>query len=206
MTCANGCSLLVQDARLPDWGRSDIGGTTRIAPGRRVDVRIIEGVVAEVAERLETGGVEDVLHASGAVMLPGLHDHHLHLRALAAAGRSVAVGPADIGGAETLADALHQAPVDSSGWRRAVGYHESVAGDLDLHVLDSMGLSGPVRVQHQANGVHVDREFFWRRRPGPPRRRHLRRRARRSRATHGQAVPPGRLARRPPRRQRPCYR
>jgi predicted amidohydrolase YtcJ len=84
------------------------------------------------------------------VVVPGLHDHHVHLRSLVAAGRSAAVGPAEVDGRQQLAAALRNAPVDRHGWRRAVGYHESVAGAIDRWSLDALFPGAPVRVQHRS--------------------------------------------------------
>jgi predicted amidohydrolase YtcJ len=55
--------------------------------------------------------------------------------------------------ATELATALRSAPGD--GWIRAVGYHESVAGDLDRHALDAMVGDRPVRVQHRTGVLWV---------------------------------------------------
>jgi predicted amidohydrolase YtcJ len=87
-----------------------------------------------------------VVEARGAALLPGLHDHHLHLLALAAARRSVQCGPPAVTDAAALARALRAAP--GAGWLRGVGYHESVAGELDRHKLDVLAPERPVRVQH----------------------------------------------------------
>ena len=65
------------------------------------------------------------------------------------------VGPAQIRGARALSAALAKAPVDSSGWRRAVGYHESVAGDLDRMALDALAPQGLVRVQHRSGSMWI---------------------------------------------------
>ena len=44
-----------------------------------VDVRIRDGVIAEVSPRLAPHGGEDVLDAAGRWAIPGLWDHHVHL-------------------------------------------------------------------------------------------------------------------------------
>ena len=75
--------------------------------------------------------------------MTGFHDHHIHLLALAAARRSVDVGTA-------LAAPLRNAPETSTGWIRAVGYHESVAGEIDRRALDAIVDDRPVRVQHRS--------------------------------------------------------
>ena len=148
-------TLLLRRGRLPDWAgasgpASDAAG---IGAGRQVDIRVQGGRIAAVADELESCRGEEVLDAAGAVVLPGLHDHHLHLRALVAARRSMPVGPAEVAGAEGLRAALLHAATDSRGWRRAVGYHESVAGALDRWRLDALVPDAPVRVQHRSGAM-----------------------------------------------------
>ena len=53
--------------------------------GPVTDVRITGGRVAEVAPGLRAMPGEEDIEAAGGALLPGLHDHHIHLRALAAA-------------------------------------------------------------------------------------------------------------------------
>ena len=117
--------------------------------GSQVDIRVVEQITA-VAERLVPGKGEDVIDAEGATVIPGLHDHHVHLRAAAAALASVRVGPRDVDGRVELARVLAAAPVGSDGWIRAVGYHEAAAGPLDRDVLDEVAPAVPVRVQHRS--------------------------------------------------------
>jgi predicted amidohydrolase YtcJ len=126
--------MLIQRAVLLDGAGTDI----------RVDERIVE--VGDLA--LQKG--EQVLDAAGATVIPGLHDHHVHLRSAAAALTSARVGPAEVKDREDLARALTNAGVGSDGWIRAVGYHEAVAGPLDRHVLDEVSPPVPVRVQHRS--------------------------------------------------------
>ncbi|MFJ9083522.1 amidohydrolase family protein [Streptomyces sp. NPDC102384] len=116
----------------------------------RVDVRVAGGRVVEVGARLGgRGGID----GRGGALLPGLHDHHVHLAALAAETASVRVGPADVAGPEELAKALRGGTPGE--WVRAVGYHESVAGDLDRAVLDRLVADRPVRVQHRSGELWV---------------------------------------------------
>lgn len=116
--------------------------------GTATDVRVAECII-ETGDLTPDAG-EQVLDAAGAAVIPGLYDHHLHLRSAAAALASVRVGPAEVRGRADLARALTQAPVGSDGWIRAVGYHEAVAGPLDRNVLDELSPSLPVRVQHRS--------------------------------------------------------
>lgn len=120
--------------------------------GECVDVRIRGGIIDHIGHEVPADG-DDVLDARGHTIIPGLHDHHLHLPAASAAERSVRVGPADVRGAGELAVALSRAPVSADGWVRAVGYHESVAGRLDRDVLDRVEPNRPVRVQHRTGAM-----------------------------------------------------
>ena len=113
-----------------------------------VDVRCRDGVVAELAPNLPPATAETRLDARGGALLPGLHDHHIHLLALAAASRSVPCGPPQVADKAALRDALRQAP--GNGWIRGVGYHESVAGLLDRRTLDQLQAKRPVRIQHRS--------------------------------------------------------
>ncbi|MCG5432019.1 amidohydrolase family protein [Mycobacterium sp. MYCO198283] len=120
-----------------------------LADGRLADIRVGEQIT-DVAPQLDRRRGEDEFDADHGAVLPGLHDHHLHVRAAAAALRSVAVGPPRVNDAGQFAAALRSALPDADGWVRAVGYHESVAGDLDHAVLDRIVGSTPLRVQHRS--------------------------------------------------------
>lgn len=78
-----------------------------------------------------------------------MHDHHIHLFATAAALRSAQCSPSDARDRKGLRVALQQQAPDPRGWIRGVGYHESVAGDLDRNALDALLPDRPVRVQHR---------------------------------------------------------
>ncbi len=117
--------------------------------GTAVDIRVGPKIV-DVADRLVPRPGEDVYDAAGGTVLPGLHDHHLHIRAAAAAMTSVHVGPEVVRNIDDLRRLLTGAPVGADGWIRAVGYHDAGAGELDRGVLDAAGPSLPVRVQHRS--------------------------------------------------------
>jgi predicted amidohydrolase YtcJ len=135
--------MLIRNARL--WGRG------------RADVRITHGIITACAPSLRRIPGEDDLDACGGALLPGLHDHHVHLRALAAARVSVAAGPPHVRTAGQLAARLREADreLTPGAWIRCVGYHESVAGPLDRWVLDRMLPHRPVRVQHRTGALWV---------------------------------------------------
>jgi len=109
-----------------------------IAAGRVVDIQAHGAPFIDVsAQRLDAGG---------GLLLPGLHDHHIHVPAAAAAMASVRCGPPEIT-TEADLEALLAAP--GSNWLRGIGYHESIAGMLDRAWLDRVQPSRPVRVQHR---------------------------------------------------------
>ena len=129
---------------------ADLGGP------RPVDVVVSGATILEVVEG--SGRAQgQVLDAAGGAVLPGLHDHHVHLRALAATLRSVTVGPPEVQDRAGLVAALRRDRVRAAaagrGWVRAVGYHESVAGRLDRSGLDQVVDDLPVRVQDRSGAV-----------------------------------------------------
>jgi predicted amidohydrolase YtcJ len=129
--------------------------------GRRVDVRVSDSQVAAIAERGPAPLValvgEPVFDARGGVLLPGLHDHHIHLFGFAAARCSVRCGPPEVQDASALTDALKAASARSSGggWLRGIGYHQSVAGDIDRAWLDRVLPDQPVRIQHRSGRLWI---------------------------------------------------
>lgn len=117
---------------------------------QRVDVRIESGRISRVAPELEPDANEPPIEARGGALLPALHDHHIHLLALAAAMQSVACGPPEVRNSDELGHALRVAP---GAWVRGVGYHESVAGELDRHALDRLAPGRRIRIQHRSGAA-----------------------------------------------------
>lgn len=120
--------------------------------GRIVDVRVAAGRIDAVAPGLSRSAHTEVIHGGGGALIPGLHDHHLHLFATAAAAVSVVTGPPEVRDRTGLVRALRRADADlgPGRWLRGVGYHGSVAGDLDRHALDRLLPHRPVRLQHRS--------------------------------------------------------
>jgi predicted amidohydrolase YtcJ len=123
-----------------------IRGAERYPDGALVDVRLRDGRVVEIGVGLPVRSGDAVVEARGGALLPGLHDHHIHLFALAAARESVVCGPPTVTDAAALGRALRGHA--GSGWLRGVGYHESVAGELHRRRLDECVADRPVRIQH----------------------------------------------------------
>jgi len=120
--------------------------------GRRCDVRIGGGVIAAIAAELVPLPGEPVIEAEGSALLPGLHDHHIHLDATAAALTSVKCGPPEVRNRDALALALAAAP--GASWLRGVGFHDSI-GHVDRAWLDAHGPARPIRIQHRGGRMWV---------------------------------------------------
>lgn len=130
-------AIVVRDVRL-------LGADT----GEPTDVRIAGGFVEALGAVVPRPG-DHVVDGAGGALIPGLWDHHIHLVALAAARASTPAGPPDVRDADELGRTLRSA-APSGGWVRAVGYHDSVAGDLDRNDLDRLAPGRAVRLQHRS--------------------------------------------------------
>ena len=122
--------------------------------GTVADIRVGERI-EQVSDNIAAQPGEDVLDVGGGTVLPGLHDHHVHLRSAASALASLFVGPPAVNTKEQLALALSYATPGPDGWVRAVGYHESVAGELDRAALDAVVPGIPVRIQHRSGALWI---------------------------------------------------
>ena len=116
------------------------------------DLRCSGNRIAEVGSDLgQLPGEEEV---TGAVaVLPGLHDHHLHLMAMAAHRTSVDLGPERVASPGDLARVLGDAAATAGTtrpWMRVVGYDATTGGELDRWTLDRIVEDRPVRVQHRS--------------------------------------------------------
>ncbi|HWA65938.1 MAG TPA: amidohydrolase family protein [Mycobacteriales bacterium] len=108
-----------------------------------VDVRFDGRVVRQVSPHpLTPLDDEEVIDGGRCALLPGLHDHHIHLLATARAATSIDVSSG--------VDALAAAPA-TGGWLRAVGGTD----DLDAAALDRVVTNRPVRVQHHSGAMWV---------------------------------------------------
>jgi predicted amidohydrolase YtcJ len=123
-----------------------------VRPGLRTDVLVRNGRIAPTG--LATAPV-DVVDGRRGALLPGLADHHLHLLATAALTSGVRCGPPEVTTVRQLAAALATATADRSGWVRATGYDERIAGHLDASALDALHAARPVRLQHRSGALWV---------------------------------------------------
>jgi len=125
--------------------------------GKIVDVRVVDGTVTTVVHRLAPDRSDTVVEGSGGALLPGLHDHHVHLVAMAAARTSVHLGLPDVSSPGSFDHALRcaHASAPPRRWLRGIAYDESTAGPLDRLRLDALAPGRPVRVQHYSGAMWV---------------------------------------------------
>ncbi|NMG00717.1 amidohydrolase family protein [Aromatoleum toluolicum] len=138
-------ALLIRDAELQS--------------GARVDVRLAAGRIEHIAPGLQPRDGEAVIEARGRALSVGLHDHHLHLMAHAAALESLPCGNPVIGCVTGFAELLlmraRMEDPTAPGWIRGVGYHEGVAGPIDRRWLDAVAPRVPVRIQHRSGRLWI---------------------------------------------------
>ena len=125
--------------------------------GVRLDVTCRDGEIAAIGSPVAPLDIDLVIPGDGGALVPGLHDHHIHLMATAAAQNSVPVGPPTVRTSDDLRRVLIEASreLPPGHWMRGVGYHESVAGELDAELLDRLVPERPVRIQHRSGALWV---------------------------------------------------
>jgi predicted amidohydrolase YtcJ len=122
--------------------------------GALVDVVCGDGTITAVSPSpARATGADIELDADGGALLPGLHDHHIHLLALAAARASLSAASPAVTTPAAFDRLLQSASGDD--WLRVVGYHESHAGTLDRDRLDQLVPSRPTRVQHASGALWI---------------------------------------------------
>lgn len=117
--------------------------------GALVDVAIARDKIAAVGSDLNANG--EAIDGRGGLLLPGLHDHHLHILALAARRQSVDL--AGLTDSAAIAERLRTTPGD--GWIRAVGYDERAAGLPDAAQLDHWVANRPMRMADRTGALRV---------------------------------------------------
>lgn len=120
----------------------------------RVDVLVDRGRVAAMGRDLDLPSGTETVDGGGGALLPGLHDHHVHLLAMGAAARSVDLTQLDRADIEAALRAADRR-LPPGAWIRAIGYHEASHGPLDRWALDETVPGRPVRVQHATGAMWV---------------------------------------------------
>lgn len=118
----------------------------------RFDLRVVDGTIAEMSGELQPYQGEEIIDANGGAVLPALHDHHIHLLALAAGLDSFDC--AEYTNEAALVRGL-RAAIRGRPTLRAVNYHESIAGSIDRTWLDIVTPDVPVRVQHRSGRLWI---------------------------------------------------
>ena len=114
--------------------------------GHTNDILVSDGIVTSIGTIKKEG--KTVIDAQGALLLPSLNDHHVHLFSYAASLNSVCCGPPDINSEEQLGHILNEQ--QGNGWLRGTAFHEGVLENLDRNWLDSNGPERPIRIQHRS--------------------------------------------------------
>lgn len=101
-----------------------------------------------------------VVEGAGGALLPGLHDHHLHLLAMAARPTSVDCSPGRVSSTGRLGEVLRAAAAGTppGTWLRGHGVDDTVLGPLDAATLDLLlgpARDRPTRLQHRSGHLWV---------------------------------------------------
>ena len=131
--------IVLRQAQLPDHSVADVG--------------ISDGRFAAIEPKL--GRCDDDIDCRGKLLLPGLHDHHIHLLATAARAQSVELSGCADANAIVTALRAKASEIESGEWVRAVGYDERIAGMPDRHMLDTWLADRPLRLQDRTGALWV---------------------------------------------------
>ena len=112
------------------------------------DVALSGGRIAAIGQGLPRG--DDEIDGRGGTLLPGLHDHHLHILALAARRQSV-----DLTGVLDAGEITHRLAMAPQPFVRAIGYDERAEGLPDAATLDRWLADRPLRVQDRTGALWV---------------------------------------------------
>ena len=140
-------SLLIRDGRIL---------CAHTATDRKADLRVQDGVVADIADRLEPSTGEDVFSAAGRIVAPGLIDMHVHLRDPGQTHKEdieTGTRAAATGGFVAVACMANTAPtLDDPKWIAHVLDAAESRGSARVHPLGSItrGLEGRESSPHEA--------------------------------------------------------
>ena len=119
--------------------------------GALCDIVIVAGFIAAIGPNLLASGME--IDGEGRDIIPGLHDHHLHLFATAA--RKASVDLSECGDLDALCVALrqHSAGLPPGAWLRAAGLNVTDSSVPDRHRLDLWVSERPMRIQDRTGAL-----------------------------------------------------
>jgi len=145
----DGMIAAIEPPRHGEGGQLQAGGGARATgsdhPGSSIAFRAPPPPAARAVPLPVPGRILD---AAGGTLLPGLHDHHIHLAGLAARHSSVWCGPPAVTNRDELAACLR---TPGEGWIRGIGYHQSVMDGLpSARDLDELVPDRPLRIQHRS--------------------------------------------------------
>jgi predicted amidohydrolase YtcJ len=115
------------------------------------DLRVTDGHIAAIAPKLERQQDEEVIDAKGCALIPGLHDHHMHLMALASALQSLDCNCDH----KTLAQKITARRSENPREIRGINYHPAQHDTIDRLWLDRVCADIPVRIQHQSGRLWI---------------------------------------------------
>lgn len=123
--------------------------------GRRIDLRFGQKIEA-VAGQLEPVPGETVIDAHRGLLLPGLHDHHMHFLAYAASLDSVDCSDETLAAPATLLEHLQlQFQARGGAPLRGIGYHEGEHELISRQQLDQVSRQTPIRLQHRTGRLWI---------------------------------------------------
>jgi predicted amidohydrolase YtcJ len=119
--------------------------------GRPIIVAIREGRILAWSNRLSVVGPE--LDGRGATLLPGFHDHHIHI--MASAARLCSVDLSGLASESAVVGALRSAAASkpSGTWIRAIGYDERAVDLPDAARLDGWLPEHALRLQDRTGAL-----------------------------------------------------
>jgi predicted amidohydrolase YtcJ len=117
--------------------------------GRITDLRVEAGVIVAIGDDLSAAGSE-IVDGDGGALIPGLHDHHVHLLAMAARKSGVDLDAMRDPISVDRAIAAAAASVVGDGWLRVTGYDEHRHGELSKARLDAVAPLVRIRIQHRS--------------------------------------------------------
>lgn len=118
-----------------------------------IDILIEDGKIAAIAEQLPEKG--NVIQARGGAILPGLHDHHIHL--LATAARNLSLDLDGVRSEHVLSEVLSRtvASKEPAEWTRGVNLDAAALHSIDRVWLDRITPDHPVRLKDRTGALWV---------------------------------------------------